>query len=86
MSARRQSAKAIRYWQIASMVVEEDGEAHTINLCQQCYHEKRTQETKQPLKLWQWRGCSEQEGATWKDLDGDGKRTISGRNVRVSYS
>ena len=26
----------IRYWQIASLVVEEGGEARTINLCQQC--------------------------------------------------
>ena len=69
MSARRQSAKAIRYWQIASMVVEEGGGAHTINLCQQCYHEKLTQETKQPLKLWQWRGTVDkkaQRGRIWK--------------------
>ena len=32
--------KTTRYGQIASMVVEEGGEAHTINLCQQCYNEK----------------------------------------------
>ena len=36
----RCSEKAIRYRQIASMVVEEGGESHTINLCQQCYNEK----------------------------------------------
>ena len=36
----RCSEKAIRYWQIAPMVVEEGGEAHTINQCQQCYIEK----------------------------------------------
>ena len=32
------------------MVVEEVGEAHTINLCQQCYNEKLMQQGKQPLK------------------------------------
>ena len=37
------SEKAIRYWQIASMVVEEGCEAHTINLCQQCHNEKLAQ-------------------------------------------
>ena len=36
----RCSEKAVRYWQIASMVVEEGGEAHTINLCQQCCNER----------------------------------------------
>ena len=36
----RCSEKAIRYWQIASIVVEEGGEARTINLRQQCYNEK----------------------------------------------
>ena len=50
----RCSEKAIRYWQAASMVVEEGGEAHTTNLCQQCYNEKLAQQGKQPLKLWQW--------------------------------
>ena len=30
----RCSEKAVRYWQVASMVVEEGGEAHTIKLCQ----------------------------------------------------
>ena len=86
MSARRRSEKAIRYWQIASMVVEEGGEAHTINLCQQCYSAKLMQQGKQPLNLWQWERDSGEEGATRKDLESDGKRTISARNVRVSYS
>ena len=29
------SEKAVRYWQFASVVVEEGGEARTVNLCQQ---------------------------------------------------
>ena len=51
----RCSEKAIRYWQIASIIDEEGGEAHTIILCQQGYNEKLAQQGKQPLKLWQWR-------------------------------
>ena len=34
------SEKAIRYQQFASVVVEEGGEARTVNLCQQCYNER----------------------------------------------
>ena len=49
----RCSEKATRYWQIASMVIEEGGEAHTINLSRQCYNEKLAQQGRQPLKLWQ---------------------------------
>ena len=37
------------------------GEAHTINLCQQCYNEKLAQQGKQPLKSWQWRGVVEKK-------------------------
>ena len=57
----RCSEKFIRYWQIASMVVEEGGEARTINLCQQCYNENLVQQGKQPLKLWQWKGVAEKK-------------------------
>ena len=47
----RCSEKAARYWKIASVVVEEGGEAHTINLSQQCYNEQMVQQGTQPLKL-----------------------------------
>ena len=62
------SEKATKYWQIASMVIEEGGEAHTIILRQQCYNEKLAQQGKQPLKLWQWRRVVGN-----KDMEGDGK-------------
>ena len=65
----RCTEKAVRYWQIASMVVEEGGEAHTINLCQQCYNEQLVQQGKPRLNLWQWRGIVEQKahrGRIWK--------------------
>ena len=64
----RCSEKAVR-WQIASVVVEEGGEARTINLCQQFYNEKFVQQGKQPLKLWQWKGVVEKKahrGRLWK--------------------
>ena len=35
------SEKAVRYWQFASVVVEGGGEARTVNLCQQCFNERR---------------------------------------------
>ena len=50
------SDKALRYMQIASMVVEEGGEARTINLCKQCCNERLVQQGKQPLKSKEWRG------------------------------
>ena len=57
----RCSEKAIRYWQIASMVAEEGGEAHTVNLCQQCHNEQMVQQGKPLLKSWQWRAVVEKE-------------------------
>ena len=51
----RFSAKAVRYWQFVSVVVEEGGEAHTINLCQQCYNEQMVQQGKPRLNAWQER-------------------------------
>ena len=61
----RCSEKAVRYWQIASVMVEEGGEAHAVNLCQQCYNEQLGQES------------SGGKGRGIKgDLESDGKRTI----------
>ena len=47
--------KAVSYWQFASMVVEEGGEARTVNVCQQCYNERRVQQGEPRLNSWQWR-------------------------------
>ena len=55
----RCSEKAIRYWQVASTVVEEGGEARTINLCQQYDNEKLVQQGTQQLKLWHRTGVVE---------------------------
>ena len=48
----RCSETAIRYWHIASMVIEDSGEARTINLCKLCYNAKLVQQGEQPLNLW----------------------------------
>ena len=45
--------KTVGYWQFASVVVEEGGEARTINLCQQCCKEQMMQQGKPRLKSWQ---------------------------------
>ena len=61
--------KAVRYWQFASVVVEEGGEAHAINLCQQCYIEQMVQQGKPRLNSWQWRAVVEKKavrGRRWK--------------------
>ena len=47
--------------QIASMVIEEGGEAHAINLCKRCYNAKHVQQGKQPLKLKEWKEVLEKK-------------------------
>ena len=70
----RCSEKAVRCWQIASVVVEQGGEAHTIILCQQCCNERLVQQGKPRLKLWQWKGAVEKKahrGRIWKVMGGE---------------
>ena len=65
----RCSDKAQRYMQIASIVIENGGEARTVNLCQQCYNEKLVQQGNQSLKSKAWREFVERKphrGRLWK--------------------
>ena len=51
------------------MVVEEGGEARTINLCQRCYNEKLVQQGKLPQKSKEWKEVLEEKarrGRLWK--------------------
>ena len=67
--------------QIASMGIEEGGDARTINLCQRCYNEKLVQQGKQSLKSKEWREVVERKAhrrRLWKNLR---KRIIPSRNV-----
>ena len=43
--------KAIRYWQRASFRVEDDGEAHRINVRQQCYNDRLKKQGLPQLKI-----------------------------------
>ena len=64
----RCSDKAVRYWPRASFVVEDDGEAHTINLCQDCYNERLKRQGQPQLKLSQWKAVVEKKahrGRIW---------------------
>ena len=45
--------KSLRFWQFASVVVDDGEEANTFNLCQQCYNESFTAKGQAPLKSWQ---------------------------------
>ena len=55
--------------QIASMVIEEGGEARTINLCRRCCNEKTVQQGKQSLKSKEWKEVlvkKAHRGRLWK--------------------
>ena len=70
----RCSDKALRFWQFASVVVEDGKEAYTINLCQQCYNEGLTANGGAPLKSWQLVAVVEkkaQRGRLWRMLGRD---------------
>ena len=65
----RCSEEAVRYRQFASTVVEEDGEARTVNLCLQCHNGRRAQQGESRLNLWQWRAVVETKahgGIIWR--------------------
>ena len=65
----RCSEKAVRCWQFASVVVEDGGEARTVNLCQQCCNERRVQQGEPRMNSWQWRAVVEKKahrGRIWR--------------------
>ena len=77
----RCSDKALRFWQFASIVVDDVKESHTVNLCEQCYNERLTAQGLAPLKSWQWKAVVEQKahrGRLWNML---GKGPVYTRNV-----
>ena len=67
----RCSDKALRFWQLASVVVDE--ESYTANLCQQCYNQRLTVHLAR-LKSWQWKAVVEKKahrGRLWRMLGQD---------------
>ena len=69
----RCSEKAVGYWQFASVVVEEGGEAPTVNLRQQCHNEQMVQQGKPRLNSWQWRAVVEKKAHRWDNVEIYGK-------------
>ena len=51
--------EARRFWQFASVVVDDVKESYTFNLCQQCFYERLTAQGLAPLKSWQWKAVVE---------------------------
>ena len=47
--------EGFKFFQLAATATEQGGAAHTINLCKQCYHERRLKQSEQPVKAVRWR-------------------------------
>ena len=65
--------KAVRYWQIVSMVIEEGGEACTVNLCQQCCNEQFGAARQAAAEIVAMEKEWRRRSASWKAMEGDGK-------------
>ena len=68
------SDKALRFWQFASVVVEDGEEPHTANLCPQCCNGSLTAKGLAPLKNWHWKEVVEKKahrGRLWRMLGKD---------------
>ena len=68
----RCSEKGLRFWQFASVVVDDGEEAHTINICQQCHNEGLTAQDQAPLKSWQRKAVVQQKSASWQLVENVG--------------
>ena len=63
------SEKTLRFWQLASVVIQEGEESYTANLCQKCYNDSLEAKGDKPLTNWQWREFAGQKahlGRHWK--------------------
>ena len=73
-SDSRCSNKALRFWQFDSVVVDDDKESYTVNVCQQCNNKRLTAQGQAPLKSWLWKAVVEKKahrGRLWKMLGKD---------------
>ena len=67
----RCSDKALRFWQVASVVVDDVQESYTVNLCQQCFYERLTPKGLAPLTNWERKAVLEKKphrGRLWRML------------------
>ena len=65
----------------AGVVVNEGDEACTTNLCQKCFNKHLQAKGEEPLTNVKWRQVVEKEGVSGKNVENDGKRTISAWDV-----
>ena len=66
---RKWREESFMVFQLAAVVTEEGGTAHTINLCKQCYNERRLKQGERPVKSAQWREMMGRKalcGKLWK--------------------
>ena len=76
--------KSLSCWQLASVAVNEGDEACTTNLCQMCFNKHmQTKGEKTTAKCEVEAGCGK-EGVSGKNVENDGKRTISAWDVGTS--
>ena len=47
--------KGFTFFQVAAVVSQEGGAAHTINLCKQCYNERRLKQDEEEVTASKWR-------------------------------
>ena len=57
----RCSDEALRFWQFASVVVDDGDKVHAVKLCQQCYNEGLMAQGLALLENWQWTAVVERK-------------------------
>ena len=79
------SEKTISCWQLASVVANESDEAHTTNLCQKCSNKHLQAKGEEPLTNVKVEAVCGKEGASEKNVENDGERTISAWDVGTKF-
>ena len=69
----RCSENAVRCWHFASVVVDEGGEAHTINLRQQCCNEQMVQQGQAAAEIVAMESSGGKKTASRENLESDGR-------------
>ena len=75
----RCSDKALSFWQLTSVVVEDGEVSYTANFGQQCYNKKLVAKGGAPLKNWQWYAVVEDHahrGRLKRRLVCDGRQSL----------
>ena len=78
---RQCSEKTLSYWQLASVVVNEGDEAKTTNLCQTCFNKHMEAKWRRTTDKCEVEAGCGKEGVSGKNVDNDGKSTISAWDV-----